>query len=511
MGKVCITGALYEGEEEECTENQPSVFHTGSFPLHSGGKAQSNDLSVLLGALSASSQAAQRNQAAYSEWSSTAAATAPLEERDHGITALKHLLEEDANLNAERLRNLLASYSGTINSSIVERSTGDERQAQAPCAFHSPGSIVPDDASVQVSSTVLQQIEAEERKAHEDSARLTLTKPSITPPGKQLQFQHQAEQSASFHRPGAKEETHGSANVSIDTPAAADHTNPQLVPKHASSRRDTSRNEDSVDSIFHATQSALDYERVVCERAQELRQNSYTLTKERKQQLRAVAHPFVKLSSSEESIRDVSNTIINSLTQLSDRQMQNSALQLLCNMLKNQCASNVGNWPSLALAQAYVCASVIERTGLNFIDLLIATLTEYTPLAVPKTFKNWGSALDDDSLDEACTYVRLLGCLVHVGAPMPETHFAWAFIARLLNGLPPCRVTASVLEVFLHSCGHALCREYGHDVVDALMQCIRNQFIPEMAKLDEDNVGIRYKLDALVAEQKYTNPPQLRQ
>ena len=56
--------------------------------------------------------------------------------------------------------------------------------------------------------------------------------------------------------------------------------------------------------------------------------------------------------------------------------------------------------------------------------------------------------------------LRLLGALwVNV-----DMEGAWAFLAALLNAVPPNRLSATALLAFLQTAGHALCAEYGRQV-----------------------------------------------
>ena len=62
--------------------------------------------------------------------------------------------------------------------------------------------------------------------------------------------------------------------------------------------------------------------------------------------------------------------------------------------------------------------------------------------------------------------------------------YAWAWVSRLLNKIPPNRFSATALEAFLKHAGYSMNNAYGKQF-HKLLQLIQTEFIPKLIEKDD--------------------------
>jgi nucleoporin GLE1 len=188
----------------------------------------------------------------------------------------------------------------------------------------------------------------------------------------------------------------------------------------------------------------------------------------------------------------------------------------LAKRVLTQCDCQVSklNRFAFALAETSVRIAVFEP---RFGTLLIALLHESCILAVPKYypfvegryvsdaeyFESMGYVAHEDqtgvgqgdplrleSTDAFCSRVR--GFMLFYAAYAQVDHakhphglpFAWSWVARLLNKVPPNRFSATALEAFLKHAGFAMHRAYGVQF-GKMLDVVFSSFLPELVEKDD--------------------------
>jgi hypothetical protein len=260
---------------------------------------------------------------------------------------------------------------------------------------------------------------------------------------------------------------------------------------------------------FFVAESALHVEHDIKVRTSEMLQQAANATRDQKRSVRPVSENIVKVTVDKKQVQYVAEQIAKQLQPLSGS-LRSVALHTLAVKALAQVGDYGHSQPSFVTAISSVFASLGNIVGSDVINIMLAQLINNTHLAVPKLQKKEGSGctMSDSTLAQMSAHMNFLGALQHAGAPMPEEHFAWKYVARLLNAIPPCKVSACALEAFLSSAGCTMSSLYGADVMDALAVCILNEFIPAMERVHEDSVAARYRMTSLLRNRTYLQPPE---
>ena len=87
---------------------------------------------------------------------------------------------------------------------------------------------------------------------------------------------------------------------------------------------------------------------------------------------------------------------------------------------------------------------------------------------------------------------------------------AWAYVARLLNALPPTRVTAAALDAFLKVAGYRLAGAYRGQFAK-LLAVIEHDFLVKLAEAgDPDARAVGTRLQTFLRMRRYATPPEGR-
>lgn len=89
---------------------------------------------------------------------------------------------------------------------------------------------------------------------------------------------------------------------------------------------------------------------------------------------------------------------------------------------------------------------------------------------------------------------------------------AWTYLARLLNGLPATRFTATALDSFLAVAGFRLVRAYKRQALK-LLEVVRASFLPELSAAgadDPDAKAVYTRIGTFLATRAYDRAPEGR-
>eukprot|EP00899_Mesostigma_viride_P008839 jgi/Mesvir1/17957/Mv13003-RA.1 len=243
----------------------------------------------------------------------------------------------------------------------------------------------------------------------------------------------------------------------------------------------------------------------------------------------------------------------------------NYALRTFASKLLAQCESQVQKLPTFAFPLAYVTTAVCAQVP-GLADIILALFHRACPLTVPKYTpyleraypskeayceligmkKKKVDGVDSDVLESTDDYVgRMQGyvCLYAAilqvdaaggamggagprggfmqpqplagGAPVPGfcLAHAWAWLARLLNHLPPNRQVGAALHEFLKVAGYRVGKAYGQQA-GKLMRVVGGEFLPALkgvaATKDADARAVCTRLEAYLSERAYLQEPEGR-
>lgn len=212
------------------------------------------------------------------------------------------------------------------------------------------------------------------------------------------------------------------------------------------------------------------------------------------------------------------------------------ALLTLANKVVSQCEVQVTRLPSFAFPLAEVAVAVMAAQP-DFVPILAARLHQLCPLTVPKYFI-FKSGADEDgylkqlgykiSVDEDTGQVskestdefvgRMAGYVMLYGAAMQSDNpqnphglqHAWAMLARLLNALPPNRVTATAVDALLKVSGYRLHQAY-RGQFSKLLQYIDHDFLSALGTSnDPDARAVHTRIQTYLRTSQFAKPPEGR-
>jgi nucleoporin GLE1 len=189
--------------------------------------------------------------------------------------------------------------------------------------------------------------------------------------------------------------------------------------------------------------------------------------------------------------------------------VRSHALLWLCRKLLEQAEAQLVRLPAFAFALAQVvallCAGGESAEVPELLPLLEAHLFEACPLLAAVGVRYSKEAFPDErafflalgylptggadgQLEPTDAFLGRLAALVRLYAAVLQSDLmpaesgaqrAWAFLARLLNGLPPNRESATALEAFLSVAGYRLACAYGRQFLK-LLRHVHSAFLPRL-------------------------------
>lgn len=237
-----------------------------------------------------------------------------------------------------------------------------------------------------------------------------------------------------------------------------------------------------------------------------------------------------QISATLDQINAKSRALVSFLHKFTGIQ-QDYALFALSKKFVSQCEVQITRLHSFAFPLAEVAVAVGNAFP-KFVELLIARLQENNPLNVPMY---WGYRKGGNEL----SYLRLLGYKVTDESNVESTdefisrmqgyimfyaaftqsdnsnnnhglEFAWKYLARLLNSVPPTRVTAAALDSFLKVTGYRLAQTYNVQFMK-LIKCIEEDFLRELERQDDpDSKAVYTRLQTYLTSKAFMNAPEGR-
>eukprot|EP00210_Caulerpa_lentillifera_P007020 g6714.t1 len=233
------------------------------------------------------------------------------------------------------------------------------------------------------------------------------------------------------------------------------------------------------------------------------------------------------------SIRQVSAqsiAILQILNSLNGKQELLYGYHILTQTLvKNSKSRNEDGIYSVAL----VIRHISSRHPL-LMRMIISTLHKLSPLTVPMywshdekspeakleyhklmsyivTTEDDGESFESDSnyLTSHARLVQLYAALL-VAAPKGEVfgmEEGWQYLSRLLNALPPNRITATALYAFLEFAGNRLFSTYGRQF-EKILKFVEKRFIAEMGQEQGDDASTVSRLNTYILLQQYLEVPR---
>ncbi|GMH40569.1 hypothetical protein BSKO_08473 [Bryopsis sp. KO-2023] len=204
--------------------------------------------------------------------------------------------------------------------------------------------------------------------------------------------------------------------------------------------------------------------------------------------------------------------------------------QTLAQIMMSKCDGLTQN---LVFPLAEVLMKVVRKHPL-LLDALLSALHKVCVMTVPKYFSLKGGAGGDaerremmnykqieegtgtrlETEDEFVTrqsgYIMLFAGLLQVddGKNSSGVNEAWMYLARLLNALPPTRVTATALENFLRIAGSKLFYRYKNQMVK-LLQFMDSHFLKQLGESGEVEVRAIYtRLYTYLSTEKFREEPE---
>jgi nucleoporin GLE1 len=207
------------------------------------------------------------------------------------------------------------------------------------------------------------------------------------------------------------------------------------------------------------------------------------------------------------------------------------ALLTLAGKLLSQCEVQITRLHSFAFPLAEVAVAVAAAHP-DFAHLLLGRLHAVCPLTIPLYWGyraggsepqylallgyKPGDSGNNESTDEYVArmqgYVMFYAAFTQSDNPMNPhgLQFAWAYIARLLNSLPPTRITAAALDAFLKVSGYRLAAAYRRQFAK-LLEAIQRDFLKELEEhADPDARAVCTRLRTYLQTRQYMSPPEGR-
>jgi len=246
-----------------------------------------------------------------------------------------------------------------------------------------------------------------------------------------------------------------------------------------------------------------------------------------------------QISATLEQVRIKSHALSRFISEHRDVQ-RTYALTTLASKLLSQCEVQITRLHSFAFPLAEVAAAVGAAHPV-FIDILLAKLHAACPLTTPRYygFRNGGDDLEylrlmqykiteeegeqgrgpttfTESTDEYVArmqgYVMLYAAITQIDNPynVHGLSHAWAYLARLLNALPPNRLTAAALDAFLQVAGYKMAGVYKSQFVK-LLEVVEKDFLRELVEQkDSDATAVGTRLQMFLRARQYLKPPDGR-
>ncbi|GAQ88946.1 hypothetical protein KFL_004720050 [Klebsormidium nitens] len=255
--------------------------------------------------------------------------------------------------------------------------------------------------------------------------------------------------------------------------------------------------------------------------------------KERKGLERRMTTLVQQISATQRQVGLKSAELVRELQQAPQPQ-QNFLLLALADKFLSQCESQVQKLPSFAFPLAQVAINVAAAVP-PFRDVLLARLAQECCFVVPKYipyipaqyeseaayYRTVGYREEDGQLESTDAYIgRMTGIMVFYaaitqtdpprGQPVHGLDQAWAWLARLLNGLPPNRGSGSALESMIKVAGFRLNQTYPKQfrkILDVIMTAL----LPALQKTgDADTAPVINRVETYVGTRSYEKPPEGR-
>eukprot|EP00210_Caulerpa_lentillifera_P000741 g718.t1 len=197
--------------------------------------------------------------------------------------------------------------------------------------------------------------------------------------------------------------------------------------------------------------------------------------------------------------------------------------------LINRCA---GIQDNMVFAVARVAVGVIDQHP-KLLSLLLSFLHEVSVLTVPKYYSTTnrslrGTLLDklgfrdisgpeedrketnDEFINRQSGYVKFYAAFIELNGDLHGLKFGWSYLSRMLNNLPPSRITASALMAFLKIAGYSLFKTYRRQFFKVLLY-VHSTFLVRLANDEDDEAKAVYmRLQTYLQNQDFLKQPQFK-
>lgn len=246
-----------------------------------------------------------------------------------------------------------------------------------------------------------------------------------------------------------------------------------------------------------------------------------------------------QISATLEQVRQKAEALAGFVARHKDAQ-RTYALLTLAGKLLSQCEVQITRLHSFAFPLAEV-ATAVAAAHPDFIDLLLARMHAACPLATPRYygFSAGGNELEylklmkykitkeddapgkppkvvkestDEYVGRMQGYVMLYAAMTQSDNPANPhgLEHGWSYLARLLNALPPNRITAAALDAFLKVAGYKLARVYRGQFAK-LLGVVERDFLSRLAEQgDPDARAVGTRLQTFLQLKRYLEPPEGR-
>ena len=250
-----------------------------------------------------------------------------------------------------------------------------------------------------------------------------------------------------------------------------------------------------------------------------------------------------QISATLDQVRNKAQALATFISRHHDIQ-RTYALVTLASKLMSQCEVQITRLHAFAFPLAEVAVAV-GAAHPDFLDILVARLHDACPLSVPMYygFRAGGNEVEylrlmkykipsaDDAAAAAASpqdqqvestdeylgrmqgYVMLYAAITQSDNPANPhgLRHAWEYLARLLNGLPPNRVTAAALDAFLKVTGYKLYAVYKGQFMK-LLKLVEGYFLGElMQSNDPDARAVFTRLQIYFKTRQFQKPPEGRE
>lgn len=211
-------------------------------------------------------------------------------------------------------------------------------------------------------------------------------------------------------------------------------------------------------------------------------------------------------------------------------------LTLITKLLK-QCESQV----VMQNKAAFPLAAFITQVSIQFpevMELCVCRLQRACPLIIPMTFiynhkyieqdkwheimgfrkvdseegpgKRWESS---EEYSQRCGGYVLLYAAITQGDEPNNPHslrHAWTWVARVINSLPPDRISAKALYMFIKVAGYKLAQQYRRQFLKLLVALQQNFLVKLQAQRDPNLSAVLTQLDTYLSSREFSRVPEGR-